>query len=136
VVRTIDYQLITGHLYKLGVDKILRIFFMEHQRPIILVESHEGIVGGHYAGKDTMQTVLHAGLWWPIVHKDSKECYYKHDVFQRVGNLSRRDEMPLRPQINLQVFDKWEVDFVGPINPSIRISGARYIIIVTEYFTR
>jgi hypothetical protein len=44
--------------------------------------------------------------------------------------------MPLRPQINLQVFDKWEVYFVGPINPLARISGAIYIIIVTQYLTR
>jgi hypothetical protein len=40
---------------------------------MVLAEAHEGIVGGHYAGKDTMQKVLHAGLWWPTVHKDAKE---------------------------------------------------------------
>jgi hypothetical protein len=31
---------------------------MEAERPLILVESHEGIIGGHYAGKETVQKVL------------------------------------------------------------------------------
>jgi transposase InsO family protein len=34
------------------------------------------------------------------------------------------------------VFEKWAVDFVGPINPPARRSGARYIIIVRKYITR
>jgi len=42
----------------------------------------------------------------------------------------------LKPQVNLQVFDKWEIDFVGPINLPGRSSGARYTIIATKYLTR
>ena len=72
MVRAADYQLIAGHLYKLGVDNILRRCVMEHERPIILAEAHEGIAGENYAGKDIVKKVLHTGLWWPTVHKDSK----------------------------------------------------------------
>jgi hypothetical protein len=80
VVRAVDYQLIAGHLYNMGADSILRICVLEHERNIILVEAHEGIARGHYAGKDTAQKVLHAGLWWPIVHKDANEYCQKCDV--------------------------------------------------------
>jgi hypothetical protein len=73
VVCTADYQLIVGHLYKMGADSILRRYVLEHERPRVLTKSHEGIAGGNYAGKVTMQNILHAGLWWPTIHRDSKE---------------------------------------------------------------
>jgi hypothetical protein len=58
VVKATDYQLIAGNLYKLGTHGILRCCVLEHERSIILEESHNGIVGGHYAGKATTQNNL------------------------------------------------------------------------------
>jgi hypothetical protein len=47
---------------------------------MILMESHEGIAGGHYRGKATGQKVLRVGLWWPTLHKDAKDYYRACDV--------------------------------------------------------
>ena len=58
------------------------------------------------------------------------------DVCQRVGKPSRRDDMEVRLEVTLKVFDEWEIDFLGPINPPTIISGARYIITVMKYLTR
>ena len=55
VVRVADYQLIAGHLYKMGTDSILKRYVLEHEIPRVLVEAHEGIAGGNYVGKSTMQ---------------------------------------------------------------------------------
>ena len=109
---------------------------LEYERQQILAEAHAGIAGGHYAGKPTAQKILTEGLWWPILHKDAKEFCKRCDACQRTGRPSRRDEMPLNPQVTLQAFDKCAIDFVGPINPPRKRIGARYIIIVTNYFTR
>jgi hypothetical protein len=57
----------------MGVDNILKICMLEHKRHRILVEAYEGIVRGHYAEKTTTQKVLHAGLWWPTIHRDAKK---------------------------------------------------------------
>ena len=44
--------------------------------------------------------------------------------------------MPLVPEVTLKPFDKWEVDFMGPINPPGKRTRARYIITMTYYLTR
>jgi hypothetical protein len=59
----------------MGADNILQRYILAHERPRILAESHEGIAGGNCAGKAIAQKVLHAGLWWPTIHRDSKEYY-------------------------------------------------------------
>jgi hypothetical protein len=80
----------------MGEDCILRCV-LEHERPTILVESHKGIVGGHYAGKANAQKVFHAGLRWLTIHRDEKDYYQRCDVCNRVGKPNRRYEIPLRP---------------------------------------
>jgi hypothetical protein len=36
----------------------------------------------------------------------------------------------------LQAFDKWAIDFVGPINPPGKRTRSRYIITTIDYLTR
>jgi hypothetical protein len=74
---------------------------LEYEGPMILTKAHEGIARGHYAGKAIAQNILCAGLWWPTLHKDAKEYFQACDVCQRVGNPSRRYDMPLYPKVML-----------------------------------
>ena len=136
VVHIANFTLIVGQLYKLGSYEILHRYVLENERRRILEEAHAGIAGGHYIRKAIVQKVLIAGLWWPTVHKDAKEFCRSCDVSQRIGKPSRRDEMPLKPQVKLQAFDKWTIDFVRPINPLGKCTGARYIITTIDYLTR
>jgi len=53
-----------------------------------------------------------------------------------MGRPSRRDELPLNPQVSLQRFENWAIDFVGPISPLGKTIGAHYLITVIEYLTR
>ncbi len=51
-----------------------------------------------------------------------------------MGKPTPRDEMPLQPQVTLEPFEKWGMDFVGPINPPSRQRS--YIIVCTDYLTK
>jgi len=37
--------------------------------------------------------------------------------------------------VTLQAFEKWVIEFMGPINPPTKRVGARYIITRMEYLT-
>ena len=44
---------------------------------------------------------------------------------------NRLDEMPLQPQLVVEPFDRWALDFVGPINPPSKKKF--YILVCTGY---
>jgi len=119
----------------MGHDEILRRYVPEFEREWILVEAHGWVASRHYAGRTTAQKVLRSGLWWPTLHQDSKAYCQAYDVCQRTRKLSQRDEMPLQPQVTLQIFEKWAIDFVKPIELRGK-TGTCYIITATEYLTR
>jgi hypothetical protein len=108
---------------------------LDHERQDILWEFHSGVVGGHLGEKATTQKVLQEGLWWETLFKDAKSYARSCDVCQRVGKPSCRDELPLQPVKALQAFEKWAVDFIGPISPTTKHSKARYIITAADYLT-
>jgi len=37
-----------------------------------------------------------------------------------MGKPNPKDEMPLQPQVSLDPFEKWGMDFIGPIDPPSR----------------
>ena len=51
-----------------------------------------------------------------------------------MGKPTPRDEMPLQRQVNFEPFEKWGMDFVGPINPPSK--QKQYIIVCTDYLKK
>eukprot|EP00253_Pinus_taeda_P022075 PITA_22075 len=53
-----------------------------------------------------------------MIFKDAKKFIQACDNCQRVGRSRQYDEMPLNTQLVIEPFERWELDFFGPINPS------------------
>jgi hypothetical protein len=122
--------------YNINIDNILRRCVLSHKRHDILWECHSGVVGGYVGGKAIAQKVLQDVLWWDTLFEDAKDYSRSCDTYQRVGKPSCRDELPLHPVSELQAFEKWVFDFIGPINPLNKHSKARYIITAIYYLMR
>ena len=101
----------------MGLDEILHEYVLLHEQERVLAEAHGGIGGGRYGGRVTARKILRYVLWWSTVHVDATDYAKICDVCQRMGKPSWRDEIPLVNQVTLQPLDKWEVNFMEPINP-------------------
>ena len=76
------------------------------------------------------------GLWWPTLHMDAKLYVAQCKECQRTKLLRAQDSMPLRPIMSARAFAKWGVDFIRPIKPPAKGSGAQYIIVAIDYLTK
>jgi len=74
------------------------------------------------------------GYYWPSLFKDARKYVKACDSCQRMGQPNHRDEIPLNPQVILEPFERWALDFIGPIN---RSSNQKvYILVCTDYMTK
>ena len=81
----------------MGPTKILHRYVLPHEQERILVEVHDGVSSGHYGGYATYRKILRVVLWWPSFHNDAVDYVKSCNVFQRMGNPSQRDNIPLVP---------------------------------------
>ena len=51
-----------------------------------------------------------------------------------MGQPNRLDKIPLQRQLVVEPFDKWALDFVGPISPHSRKKG--FILVCTNYMKK
>ncbi|XP_016675333.1 uncharacterized protein [Gossypium hirsutum] len=54
-------------------------------------------------------------------------------IAKRTGNLSRRHEMSLQNIMEIDLFDVWGIDFMGPFPPLV---GNLYIMLVVDYVSK
>ena len=104
---------------------------MRHE---ILHACHNEPCGGNFAAKRITMKILNTGYYWPTLHKDAGRYTKKCDRSQRMGKPTISDEMPLFPQIVITPFDKWGLNFMGPIDPPS--NGKSYILFYTNYVTK
>ena len=77
--------------------------------------------------------MLECGFYWPTIFKDAQEVCKTCDRCQRVGNITAKNEMLMNPMFNVELFDVWGIDFMGPFPKS---NGFEYILLVIDYVSK
>ena len=74
------------------------------------------------------------GYYWPTLFRDAKRYVQSCDSCQRMGQPNRTDQIPLQPQVVIELFDRWALYFVGPISPHSKPKS--YILVCIDYMTK
>ncbi|XP_073120529.1 uncharacterized protein [Henckelia pumila] len=124
---------VAGHLSRLenqGTEtQVIHDDFPDEQ----LFEVYSSGGGGHFDAGRTAAKVLQSGFYWPSLFKDAYTYVLACDACQKVGNISRRHEMPLNNILVCEVFDVWGIDFMGPFPAS---EGNKYILVAVDYVSK
>ncbi|RVW63915.1 Retrovirus-related Pol polyprotein from transposon 297 [Vitis vinifera] len=120
-------------LFKYCADQIIRKCVPEEEQQGILNHCHENACGGHFASQKTAMKVLQSGFTWPSLFKDAHIMCRSCDRCQRLGRLTKRNQMPMNPILIVELFDVWGIDFMGPFPMSF---GNSYILVGVDYVSK
>lgn len=127
------YYLDEPLLFKRGVNGIFRRCVPGEEVEYIIYHCHGAPYGGHASTLKTCAKILQSGFFWCNLWKYVHSAVVNCDWCQRTGNISRHDEMPLKGILEVEVFDVWGIDFMGPFPSSF---GNKYILVVVDYVSK
>ena len=120
-------------LYRHCADQVIRRCVPEDEMTSILNHCHTLPCGGHFGCQRTAAKVLQSGFYLPTLFKDAHQFVSTCDKCQRMGNISRKDEPPMHPILEVELFDLWGIDFMGPFPPSYK---NLYILLAIDYVSK
>ncbi|CAM8942179.1 unnamed protein product [Rhodiola kirilowii] len=120
-------------LYKLCSDGIYRTCVPKEDFKGIIACCHSSSYGGHGSASKTTSKILQSGFYWPSIFKDTYEFVKACNECQRMGNIARREEMPQKGILEVEIFDVWGVDFIGPLPSS---QGNSFILVAVDYVSK
>ena len=121
------------YLFKYCKDQIIRRCIPNHEISQVIQFCHSEACGGHFASRKTAAKIMQCGFYWPTLFKDTHIFCLNCDRCQRMGNISKRNMMPLNPILVIEIFDCWGIDFMGPFPPSF---GYLYILVAVDYVSK
>ena len=120
-------------LYKRCADGLIRRCIPQYEVQDILKHCHSLDVGGHFGASKTASKVHQSSFWWPTLFRDVREFVLTCDRCQRMGNISKKHEMPLKGILEVELFDVWGIDFMVPFSSSL---GYKYILVMVDYVSK
>ena len=89
--------------------------------------------GEHFGANKTTTNVLQLGFFCPTLYKDVHAFVSAGERCQRMGNMFRRDELPLMGILEVELFYVWGIDFMRPLPSSC---NHKYILLAIDYVSK
>ena len=121
------------YLFRECANNIIRRCVLEVEMKRILEACHSSPVGGHHGGFRAASKVLQSGYFWLTMYQDATAYAKACTQCQMQGGMSRKHELPLTPIFEIELFDVWGIDFMGPFVSSF---GNRYILVAVYYVSK
>ncbi|KAL1210703.1 putative mitochondrial protein [Cardamine amara subsp. amara] len=121
------------YLYRQFSDGTYRRCIAEAKIPDVLFHCHGSEYAGHFDTFKTVYKVVQAGVWWPTMFRDAHAFVSRCDTCQRRGKISKRHDMPHNFILDIEVFDCWGIDFMGPFPTSYK---NKYISVAVDYVSK
>jgi hypothetical protein len=121
------------YLYRVCIDGLLRRCIPAFETWKILERCHATPYGGHYGAFRTNAKVWQRRFYWPTMYEDAKSFVRRCSRCQKHRNINIRDAMPLTTNLQIDIFDVWGIDFMGPFPNS---EGCKYILVAVDYISK
>ena len=120
-------------MFKFCPDQILRRCIPDSETLSVIKFCYTEACGGHFSVKKTTTKILQCGFYWPTMFKDTHSFCKGCLECQKLGRVTRRNMMPMSPILEIEVFDCWGIDLMGPFPQSF---GNLYILLVVDYVSK
>ena len=128
------YSWVGDYFFYIGTDLDIQNYVRGYEIHDILKACRDGPCGGKFVDKMTRYKMLCMGYFWPTLFQDAKKYVQQCDNYQRMGQPNISNEIPLQAQLVIDPFEKWALDFAGPVNPP---SHKKYhILVCIDYVTK
>ncbi|GJW40067.1 reverse transcriptase domain-containing protein [Tanacetum coccineum] len=119
--------------FKICSDGMIRRCVSGPETRTILDHCYHGPTCGNYRPNTTAKKVLDSCFYWPTINKEAHTLVHLCKACQKVGNISKRNEMPLNNIQVCEIFDIWGIDYMGPFPKSYKFE---YILVAVDYVSR
>jgi hypothetical protein len=121
------------YLFRVCADGLLRRCVLAKEDIQIIERCHSSPYGGHYMVFRTHAKIWQSRFYWPTMYEDTKDFIRRCGACQMHRNINSRDPMPLTNNLQIELFDVWAIDYMGPFLMS---KNYEYILVAVDYVSK
>nr|CAD40178.2 OSJNBa0061A09.17 [Oryza sativa Japonica Group] len=121
------------YLYRVCSDSLLRRCVPADEGMEIIEKCRVAPYGSHYGAFRTHAKIWQSGFFWPTMYGDTKEFIRRCTSCQKHGGITAQDAMPLTYNLQVELFDVWGIDFMGPFP---KFYDCEYILVAVDYVSK